>query len=136
MKPVFRCLITVLLSIATMTKVSAQQTGKYMRIASIVVDSLQLAAYKAALQEGIGAAIRLEPGVLMLYAMQETDHPNHITVFEIYASKEAYQSHIETPHFKKYKNTTQPMVQSLVLKDVDPIAIGSKLGESAAVNRE
>lgn len=53
-------------------------------------------------------------------------HPTRVMVFEIYASKEAYQSHIKTPHFLKYKNGTLNMVKSLELIDVDPIALGVK----------
>src|SRR5579875_1959836 len=63
--------------------------------------------YKAALRERIEAAVRLEPGVLTLYAMSVKDHPEQIRVLEVYASPAAYQAHLETPHFKKYKSTTQ-----------------------------
>ena len=97
-----------------------------MRIAKIVVDSSQLENYKAALKEGIEAAVRLEPGVLSLNAVYERANPNHITVFEIYADMEAYQLHIQTPHFKKYKTTVNDMVKALELVDVVPIALATK----------
>lgn len=37
------------------------------------------------------------------------------------ASAAAYQSHIQTPHFKKYKEGTAKMVRSLKLIDVNPL---------------
>lgn len=90
-------------------------------MAHIVIDSAQLDAYKAALVEHAKAALRLEPGVLRLDAVYDKDHPTHVTVFEIYASEEAYQSHIKTAHFLKYKATVKDMVKSLMLTDVEPI---------------
>ncbi len=104
----------------------AQDNKPYVRIAKIVVDSAQLDNYKTALKEHAEAAVSKEPGVLTLYAVYDKDHPTNITVFEIYASVPAYQSHIQTPHFLKYKSTVKDMVKSLVLTDVVPIALETK----------
>jgi quinol monooxygenase YgiN len=38
----------------------------------------------------------------------------------------AYKAHLETPHFKKYKTTTQGMVKSLKLAETEPIILGTK----------
>ena len=105
---------------------SAQEKHQFIRIARILVDSLQLDNYKAALKEGVETAVRKEPGVVSLYAVYDKAHPTHVTVFEIYASEDAYRSHIETEHFKKYKATTKNMVKSLELLDAIPIALGAK----------
>ena len=107
----------------------AQNNSHYMRIAKIVVDSTKLESYKSALKEGIEVAVRTEPGVLSLYAVYDKKNPTHVTVFEIYSDEKAYQSHIQTAHFKKYKNAAQDMVKSLELVDVGPIALESKKKE-------
>jgi len=104
----------------------AQQTKQVVRLAKIQVDPAQLESYKAALKEGIETAVRLEPGVLTYYAVADKSDPTHITILEIYADSAAYQSHIETPHFKKYKNAVKDMVKSLDLVDVDLIAVATK----------
>ena len=103
-----------------------QNRSPMMRMAKIIIDSAQLESYKAALKEGIETAVRVEPGVLSLYAVYEKDNPTHVTVLEIYADQDAYKAHIQTPHFKKYKSTTKDMVKSLELVDVVPIAFGAK----------
>jgi quinol monooxygenase YgiN len=54
------------------------------------------------------------------------DHPDQIRLFESYSSMEAYQAHLQTAHFKKYKAETQNMVKSLKLVETDPILLGSK----------
>ncbi len=121
------CIFLIFMLLAT-TSASAQQNKHYLRIANIVVDSAQLENYKAALKEGMEAAVRKEPGVLSLYAVYDKEHLTHVTVFETYAGIEAYKLHIQTPHFKKYKSTVETMVKSLQLTDVVPIAIETKKG--------
>ena len=37
-----------------------------------------------------------------------------------------HKTHLETPHFKKYKADTQEMVKSLKLVDTVPIMLGAK----------
>ena len=67
-------------------------------------------------------AARTEPGVLTLFSMQSKENPCKIYILEIYADRDAYQSHIQTPHFKKYKEGTAQMVKSLKLIDTNPMA--------------
>lgn len=62
-----------------------------------------------------------EPGVLTLFSMQDKANPAKIYILEIYADATAYQRHIQTPQFKKYKEGTAKMVRSLRLIDVDPL---------------
>ena len=47
--------------------------------------------------------------------MAEKENPAHITLVEVYADEHAYQSHLQTPHFLKYKTGTKEMVKSLEL---------------------
>lgn len=117
-----------LMGTAIMQSVFGQSKDWIVRLAKIEIDSAYLEPYKAAIREHTQAAIAAEPGVLTLYAMYDKVHPTHVTVFEIYASKEAYEIHLKTPHFQKYKTGTLKMVKSLQLIDVDPIAFGAKPG--------
>lgn len=103
---------------------SAQQNDKMFRMAKIEVDSAYLEEYKSALKEHTAAAIKSEPGVLTLYAFFEKEHPTKAIILEIYASKEAYQAHLKSPHFIKYKTSTLKMVKSLELIELDPVTLG------------
>lgn len=122
------CAVLAAAVLAITQNVEAQVERPLARLAEIEVDPSQIEQYKAALREGIDAAIRLEPGVLALYAVSVKDHPEQVRIFEVYASPAAYQSHLQTPHFKKYKATTQGMVRSLRLIETDPILLGSRSG--------
>jgi len=106
--------------------VAQEMREQYVQIAQIEIDPAQLEDYKAAVREHIEAAIRVEPGVLVLYSVSEKDNPTHIWVFEIYASTEAYRAHLEAPHFKKYKAATEKMVKSLKLVQTTPVILGTK----------
>jgi quinol monooxygenase YgiN len=101
--------------------VSAQQKNQMVRLAKIKVDSAQLEQYNIALKEQMKTAVSVEQGVLTYYAVADKNDATHITILEIYADTAAYKSHIETPHFKKYKATVQNMVKSLELVDVNLI---------------
>lgn len=98
-----------------------------VRLSKITVDPAQLDAYNAYLKEEIEASMRLEPGVLTLYATADKENPNKITILEIYADREAYKKHIQTPHFQKYKQGTLSMVKDLELVDTTPLIPGLKI---------
>lgn len=117
-------LIVLFLAMAQNTR--AQEKKQMVRIAKIKVNPSHLDAYNKALKEQMNIAIQLEPGVLTYYAVADKKTPTSITILEIYADTIAYQSHIETVHFKKYKTTVKDMVTSLELVDVDLIAAAVK----------
>jgi quinol monooxygenase YgiN len=98
---------------------------RMVRIAELEIDADQLAAYTAALKEEI-STVRVEPGALTLCAVAVKNHPTQIRIFETYADRAAYESHLQTPHFKKYKTETANMVKALKLVETDPILLGTK----------
>ena len=95
-----------------------------VRLSKITVDPAQLDAYNAFLKEEIETSMRLEPGVLMLYATAEKEAPHKVTILEIYADRAAYESHLQTSHFQKYKQGALTMVKELNLVDVEPLIPG------------
>jgi quinol monooxygenase YgiN len=109
-------------------KATAQNKDQMVRLAKIKVDPLQLERYNAVLKEEMTTAIRVEPGVLTYYAVADKSDPASITILEIYADTAAYNSHIATLHFKKYKEAVKDMVKSLELVDVTLIGSARKPG--------
>jgi len=114
-------LTTLFLSICNLFSLNtnAQAQNNMYRIAKIKVDVNQIEQYKSALKEQMNAAIKLEPGVLSYTVVADKKDASLITIMEVYANQEAYQSHILTPHFKKYKDTVKNMVLSLELIDTE-----------------
>jgi quinol monooxygenase YgiN len=98
----------------------------YVRIAELEIDPAQLDAFKASVKEEMEASVRVEPGVLAIYAVAEKDNPARLRFFEIYADETAYRSHRETAHFKKYAETTKNMIKSRKLIETVPIQLSAK----------
>lgn len=101
---------------------NAQDAIRMYRIAKIKVDGSQLEKYKSALQEQMKTAIKIEPGVLSYTVVADKNDATVFTILEVYASAAAYQLHISTPHFKKYKESVKEMVLSLELLDTELVA--------------
>jgi quinol monooxygenase YgiN len=100
---------------------NAQDNGMLVRISEIEIHADSLVSYKAILKEEAEASVRLEPGVISIFPMYQKSDSTQIRILEIYASKEAYQLHIKSPHFLQYKATTLSMVKSLKLIDMTAI---------------
>lgn len=98
----------------------------YLRLAELEIDPTQIERFKASIREEIEASIRVEPGVLTLYAVSLKDEPSKIRVFEMYVDAAAYATHLQTPHFRKFKAETQDIVKSLKLFDATPVALGAQ----------
>ena len=104
-------------------KPSAETASKGMivRIAEIEVFPQYLKEYLEYANEVDRLSVEREPGVICLFPMQSADDSCQIRILEIYASEEAYQSHLKTDHFQKYKTGTLHMVKSLKLPTMNPL---------------
>ena len=111
-------------SSATHIGSSTRSTGActIVRVAEVEVYPEYLEQYLAYAREVGETSTATEPGVLTLHAMQDKADPCRILILEIYADQAAYQRHLQTPHFKRYKEGTAKMVKSLKLTDTNPIA--------------
>ena len=98
-----------------------QQDNRFTRLAVIAVDTAQIEAYIQYATDVGRTSMATEPGVLTLFSMQDKANPAKIYILEVYADSTAYQKHIQTPHFKKYKEGTVQMVRNLRLIDVAPL---------------
>ena len=92
-----------------------------VRLAEIEVYPEHLTEYLKYANEVDRLSVEREPGVVCLFPMQSAEDSTQIRILEIYASEEAYQSHIKTAHFQTYKQGTMHMVKSLKLPTMKPL---------------
>ena len=59
-----------------------------------------------------------------MYAIGEKENPCNITILETYASHAAYEKHIASEHFQRYKLETLHMVKSLISVSYTHLAVG------------
>ncbi len=104
-------------------KPTAASAGENMivRIAEIEVSPEYLEKYLAYANEVDRLSVEREPGVICLFPMQSAEAPTTIRILEIYASEDAYQKHLNTDHFQKYKQGTLHMVKDLKLPTMKPL---------------
>ena len=95
--------------------------GALYRLAEIEIHPQYLKEYLAAAAEIQKASLAEEPGVVCLFPTQTKEDSCQIRILEIYASQQAYQHHIKTAHFQKYKQGTLHMVKHLKLQDLQPL---------------
>jgi quinol monooxygenase YgiN len=99
----------------TLNRVHAQEPQMMVRMSEIQVQAEHLERYRTILKEEAEASVRLEPGVIAIFPMYQREDPR---ILEMYADRQAYEAHLKTPHFQKYKTTTLHMVKSLKLVDM------------------
>jgi quinol monooxygenase YgiN len=99
-----------------------QNDGKMIcRLAEIEVYPEHLAEYLSYANEVDRLSVERELGVVCLFPMQSAEDSTRIRILEIYASEEAYQRHLKTDHFQKYKQGTLHMVKNLNLPTMKPL---------------
>ena len=102
------------------TKLPMQADG-IVRLSKIEVLPEHIDEYVVFAAEVGEISLQEEPGVLTMYAVADKENPCMITILETYASKQAYESHIASDHFRKYKQATQHMIKSLERCDQTPL---------------
>ena len=95
-----------------------------VRIAEIEVYPQHLTEYLALANEVDSLSVERGPGVICLFPMQSAEDSTQIRILEIYASEKAYQSHLKTDHFQRYKQGTLHMVRNLRLPTMKPLDPG------------
>ena len=125
----FVCLPLTLFAQQNESRSQAPQVTKdsIVRLSRVEVDPAQLPQYLRFAKECGETSMAKEPGVLLMYSMADKRQPNIITILEIYADQAAYQSHIKSPHFQKYKQGTIKMVLKLELLDQTPLIPNMKM---------
>ena len=119
---------TSVLTLAAPQPSSAEMVRKTNEAAAIIVRIAEIEVYPQYMKEYLAFAnevdrlsIEREPGVICLYPMQSVEDSCQIRILEIYASEKAYQQHLKTPHFQKYKQGTLHMVKDLKLPTMKPL---------------
>ena len=104
-------------NITGMCEKDAMSADGIVRLSKIEVYPQHLDEYMKYAVEVGEVSLRTEPGVLTMYAVQDRENPCLVTILETYSSKDAYEKHIASDHFQKYKKGTLHMVKSLQLCD-------------------
>jgi quinol monooxygenase YgiN len=97
-----------------------------VRIAELRIAPEHLAGYTVAVRKEMEISVRDEPGVLAIYSVADKADPASLRFFEIYADQSAYESHIASPHFREYFETTKHMITARRLIETLPLQLSAK----------
>jgi quinol monooxygenase YgiN len=103
-----------------------QSNQHYIRLIKIETEQHAIESFRKLANTCMLPGIKNEPGVLVMYAVAEKNRPTSISILEVYESVAAYEKHLKTAHFLKYKEDSNKLVKSLQLIDVNAIHLGSK----------
>ncbi len=114
------------LSFFTGVALTTQRPAPVVRIADLEIDPAHLDRYLEIVKEEMAISVRDEPGVLALYAVADNNKPNRVRFFEMYTDDAAYELHRQSPHFRKYFESTKHMITSRVLVEATPVQLNAK----------
>lgn len=119
MNKIIAAFFVFILTLTGFNALCADQKETLVRISEVEIFPEFLEEYKIILNEEAETAMKLEKGVISIFPMFEKENPTQIRILEIYTNRDAYESHLKTPHFQKYKTTTRQMVKSLKRTDMN-----------------
>ncbi len=73
------------------------------------VQPAQVAAFKAATIENARNSV-LEPGIARFDVIQQQDDPTRFVLVEVYRTPDDPARHKETAHYKRWRDTVEPMM--------------------------
>lgn len=73
-------------------------------------------------------SLKVEAGVLAMYAVKDKNNANRWYFYEIYGSKTSYETHLKTPHFQEYITKTAEMISYKEAIAVTPSLLMNKGG--------
>ena len=92
-------LALAIVTVASSSNAYAEEKAQMVRLSKLVVDPSQLEAYRSALREEVSASVRLEPGVLTLYAVRRRTAPRISPFSGSMPDRAAYEIHMKSVVF-------------------------------------
>jgi quinol monooxygenase YgiN len=78
-----------------------------------------LEPFTAAVRENAALSVRDEPGCRRFDVLTPRDGSERIVLYEIYDGRAAFDAHLETPHYARFKEATQEMIAGRVMLECD-----------------
>lgn len=87
-----------------------------MRLVTVEVKEKDAEKFSHSVKKKMTTSIASEPGMEIMMSGTNKDDPNEWYFVEVYANDEAYDSHVQIPHYKEYIEETDGMV--IIRRDV------------------
>jgi autoinducer 2-degrading protein len=82
----------------------------YIVLVHVHVNPEQVESFINATQENSMSSISNEPGIIRFEVMQLEEDPSRFELLEVYRTREDTLKHKETPHYKRWREITEPLM--------------------------
>ena len=79
----------------------------YVILMPIQIKPRQKEEFVKAMIEDASESVKKEPGCLRFDIIQDGGDTNRIWLYEVYKDEAAFQAHLQTPHLRKWMETTK-----------------------------
>lgn len=90
--------------------------GLWINIVQIKVKPGHRNDYQQLVSEQLANALRIDPGILAIYAGTKQGQPDDWVIYEVFQSEENYRNHVANPEHQRYVAASKDWIQS---KQVD-----------------
>ena len=105
---------------------------------TINVKPEHIAEFKEASLGDSEGSTRDEPGCFRFDIHEDVDIPSRFYLHEVYRDEDAFQAHLETPHFLKWKDIVSPFfdgeITKVLMKTVFPSDAGWEKQKPGLIN--
>ena len=92
----------------------------YVLVVTIDIKPAFREPFIAAMLDDARGSVTNEPGCLRFDVIQDEKEPNRIYLYEVYADRAAFDHHMTTPHFLKWKDAVQDWFASPAVVGAGP----------------
>lgn len=89
--------------------------GLWINIVQITVKAEHRADYRRLVSAQLANALKIDPGILAIYAGTRQGRPDDWVIYEVFQSEENYRNHIADPDHQRYVATSKDWIQSKVV---------------------
>ena len=90
-----------------MTAAGNEQRPYYTLLVTCRIKPEHRDAFIAALLDDARGSVANEPGCVRFDVIADEEDPNRIHLYEVYRDRAAFDAHLQTPHFLRWRATTQ-----------------------------
>lgn len=96
----------------------------YVLLVTIQIQPAHREAFMESMLDDARGSVNDEPGCLRFDVLQDSKDPNKIYLYEVYRDQEAFNAHLQAPHFIRWRDTVKDWFaapnQSVVCTNVFP----------------
>ena len=89
---------------------------KFVVCVTFVIDQDKVLQFGELLHENAEASLKNEPGCIQFDVCTDPAYPNEVFLYEVYASRDAFDVHLKSDHFTRFDAAVASMIKDKHVK--------------------